>query len=81
MDGDQITQEPYLVREIVRRPRFGDLPNQEMPFEWMEKGMCWLYAERRQVFADRMLHVMDTGFSTASGTRKRRNADLNGQRP
>ncbi len=78
MDGEMNGQE-YMVREILRRPRFGDLPNQEMPFEWMEEGIRWLYAERRQVFADMMLHVMGTGLSTASGTRKRKTAALNGQ--
>lgn len=53
------------AREETRRPRFGDQPNQEIPFEWAEKGLRWLYRERRQVFSDMMLHVMDTGFSTA----------------
>ncbi len=63
------------TREETRRPRFGTQPNQDMPFEWAEKGLCWLYQERRQVFADMMLHIMDTGFSTG---RERRNG--NGQR-
>lgn len=48
------------------RLRFGTaLPTQEMPWQWAEKGLCWLYENRRQVFADMMLAVMDTGFSTA----------------
>ncbi len=68
MDFTQDTQ------ETARRPRFGSQPNQDMPLEWAEKGLCWLYRERRQVFADMMLHVMDTGLTT----RPARNG--NGQR-
>ena len=50
--------------EPVVRVRFGPRPSQEMPAEWAEKGLCWLYEHRRQAFADMMLHVMDTGFLT-----------------
>jgi hypothetical protein len=55
------------------RMRFGPQDTQELPFDWAEKGMCWLYKERRAVFADMMLHVMDTGL-VAKRTR------ANGQR-
>ena len=50
--------------EPVVRVRFGPRPSQEIPAEWAEKGLCWLFQNRRQAFADMMLHVMDTGFAT-----------------
>lgn len=51
------------------RVRFGTADHQDMPMQWAEKGLCWLYEYRRQVFADMMLAVMDTGLSTANRRR------------
>lgn len=59
------------------RVRFGPAETQEIPYEWAEKGLCWLYEHRRQTFADMMLAVMDTGFMTGNA---RKNA-ANGHRP
>jgi hypothetical protein len=58
------------------RVRFGPADTQEIPAEWAERGLCWLYEHRRQVFADMMLAVMDTGFQTGNA---RKNA-ANGHR-
>ena len=56
--ADRLTQLPPRVK-------FGPRDNQEMPFLWAEKGLCWLFENRKQAFADMMLAVMDTGFSTS----------------
>jgi hypothetical protein len=58
------------------RVRFGSADTQEIPWDWAERGLCWLYEHRRQVFADMMLAVMDTGFQTGNA---RKNA-ANGHR-
>lgn len=52
--------------------RFGDRPTQELHHESAEKGLKWLYANRRQAFADMMLHINDLDFTTkprANGNR------------
>lgn len=58
------------------RVKFGPADTQEIPLEWAEKGLWWLYENRRQVFADMMLDVMGTGFQTGNA---RKNA-ANGHR-
>lgn len=61
MDTEPLTDRPH---SLPPRVKFGKGDSQEIPFLWAEKGLCWLYEHRRQVFADMMLAVMDTGFST-----------------
>jgi hypothetical protein len=55
------------------RVRFGPGDTQEIPLDWAEKGLCWLYEHRRQVFADMMLAVMDTGFQTGNARKNAAN--------
>ena len=46
--------------QLPPRVRFGnDLENQVIPFAWAEKGLCWLYKNRKDVFAEMMAHIMD----------------------
>lgn len=66
MDAESLTDRPH---SLPPRVKFGTRDSQEMPFLWAEKGMCWLYEHRRQVFADMMLAVMDTGFTTGKAAR------------
>lgn len=58
------------------RIRFGPADTQEIPWEWAEKGLSWLFEHRQQSFADMMLFVMGTGFQTGNA---RKNA-ANGHR-
>lgn len=68
MDQDQ--EVITAPSQFPPRVRFGDADTQELPFLWAEKGLCWLYRERRDVFADMMLFVMDTGLRTGRLSRK-----------
>lgn len=61
---DDNAEGAQLTPAAPPRVKFGDADTQEIPFEWAEKGLRWLYQNRRQQFADMMLHVMDTGFAT-----------------
>lgn len=55
-----------VLHQLPPRVRFGPKDNQEMPYLWAEKGLCWLFEHRKQAFADMMLAVMDTGLHTAN---------------
>ena len=57
-------QTPDLAPRPVTHVHFGLKDHQEIPLEWAEKGLCWLYENRRQAFADMMLAIMDTGFQS-----------------
>ena len=57
------------------RVRFGPADTQEIPYEWAEKGLCWLYEHRRQTFADMMLAVMDTGYQTGNARKNAANGN------
>ena len=57
-----VADRPHLPPRV----RFGKADTQEIPFLWAERGLCWLYEYRRQVFADMMLAVMETGFATSN---------------
>jgi hypothetical protein len=39
--------------------KFANGPTDEIPLDWAQRGITWLYANRRQVFADMMLHIWD----------------------
>lgn len=56
---------PVMAHPPVRVP-YADGESNDMPLLWAEKGLRWLYKERRQTFADMMLAIMDTGFTTKS---------------
>jgi hypothetical protein len=60
------------------RVKFGPADTQEIPFEWAEKGLCWLFENRRQTFADMMLDVMGTGFSTGNARKNAVKGGSNG---
>jgi hypothetical protein len=60
------TDQPPVPAPAPPRVRFGDGDTQVIPFDWAEKGLCWLYEHRRQHFADMMLAVMDTGYMTGN---------------
>ena len=78
MTDNTADQAPERHANFLRAPvKFGQADTQVIPFDWAEKGLCWLYEHRRQTFADMMLAVMDTGFMTGNA---RKNA-TNGHRP
>ena len=60
-DQENLTDHPA---HPPARVRFGDGDSQDMPLLWAENGLRWLYEHRRQAFADMMLAVMETGFTT-----------------
>ena len=70
---ENVTDQPAEMPRV----RFSSTDmTKEIPFEWAQEGIIWLYEHRRQVFADMMLAVMDTGFQTGNA---RKNA-VNGHR-
>ncbi len=62
MDGQEVTHD--VIDRTPPRINFGDGEAQNMPLLWAERLIRWLYKERKQTFADGMLHVMGTGFTT-----------------
>jgi hypothetical protein len=46
---------------------FGPRDDDKMPHSWAARGLEWLYAERRNVFADMMLAIVSAEKSTSRG--------------
>jgi hypothetical protein len=71
-------QAPARPEITVHRVKFGPGDTQEIPLDWAEKGLCWLYENRRQAFADMMLSVMDTGMQTGNARKNAANGHRGG---
>jgi hypothetical protein len=46
---------------------FAERADQELSHEWATRGLTWLYANRRNVFADMMLAIVSAEKSTSRG--------------
>ena len=66
MDDDSNAERIAAAPQLPPRVHFGAEDNQEIPLDWAEKGLQWLFEHRRQVFADMMLYVMGTGYQTGN---------------
>lgn len=71
MEDTPIT--PALAAEERPRLKFGTKPHQVIPFEWAERGLCYLYEHQQKAFSDMMLAVMDTSFKATEISKKTAN--------